>query len=53
MTMPSFDRMIDGVVGTVLVSPGSVVCRGEPMIEIVGKHRFVVAWFPVSRLYRL
>jgi len=26
---------------------------GEPMIEIVGKHRFVVAWFPVSRLYRL
>jgi len=53
MTMPSFDRMIDGVVGTVLVSPGSVVCRGEPMIEIVGKYRFVVAWFPVSRLYRL
>jgi hypothetical protein len=23
------------------------------MIEIVGKYRFVVAWFPVSRLYRL
>ncbi len=23
------------------------------MIEIVGKHRFVVAWFPLSRLYRL
>jgi hypothetical protein len=23
------------------------------MIEIVGKHRFVVVWFPVSRLYRL
>jgi hypothetical protein len=22
------------------------------MIEIVGKHRFVVAWFPVWRLYR-
>jgi hypothetical protein len=32
---------------------GSVMRRGEPMIEIVGKHRFVVAWFPVSRLYRL
>jgi multidrug resistance efflux pump len=45
--------MIDGVVGKVLVSPGSVVRPGEPMIEIVGKHRFVVAWFPVSRLYRL
>ena len=44
--------MIDGVVGKVLVSPGSVVRPGEPMIEI-GKHRFVVAWFPVSRLYRL
>jgi hypothetical protein len=23
------------------------------MVEIVGKSRFVVAWFPVSRLYRL
>jgi multidrug resistance efflux pump len=45
--------MIDGVVGKVLVSPGSVVRPAEPMIEIVGKHRFVVAWFPVSRLYRL
>jgi multidrug resistance efflux pump len=45
--------MIDGVVSKVLVSPGSVVRPGEPMIEIVGKHRFVVAWFPVSRLYRL
>jgi multidrug resistance efflux pump len=35
--------MIDGGVGKVLVSPGSVVRPGEPMIEIVGKHRFVVA----------
>jgi hypothetical protein len=43
----------DGVVGKVLVSPGSVVRPSELMIEIVGKHRFVVAWFPVSRLYRL
>jgi multidrug resistance efflux pump len=34
-------------------APGSVVRPGEPIIEIVGKHRFVVAWFPVSRLYRL
>jgi len=34
--------MMDGVVGKVLVSPGSVVRPGEPMIEIVGKHRFVV-----------
>jgi hypothetical protein len=44
---------IDGVVSKVLVSPGSVVRPGEPMVEIVGKHRFVVTWFPVSRLYRL
>jgi hypothetical protein len=44
---------IDGVVGKVLVSPGSVVRPSELMIEVVGKHRFVVAWFPVSRLYRL
>jgi len=45
--------MIDGVVSKVLVSPGSVVRPGEPIIEIGGKHRFVVAWVPVSRLYRL
>jgi multidrug resistance efflux pump len=45
--------MIDGVVGKVLVRPGSVVRPGEPMIEIVGKRRFVVAWFPISRLYHL
>jgi len=43
---------IDGVVGKVLVSPGSVVRPSELMIEIVGKNRFVVAWFPVSRPYR-
>jgi hypothetical protein len=49
----NFRWLIDGVVGKVLVSPGSVVRPGEPMIEIVGKHRFVVAWFPVSRLYCL
>ena len=41
------------MIGNVLVSPGSVVRRGEPKIEIVGKHRFVVACFPVSCLYRL
>jgi hypothetical protein len=41
------------VVSKVLVSPGSVVRPGEPMTEIIGKHQFVVAWFPVSRLYRL
>ena len=40
--------MIDGVVGKVLVRPGSVVRPGEPMIEIVGKHRFVVAWLNSS-----
>ena len=34
-------------------APGSAVHPGEPIIGIVGKHRFVVAWFPVSRLYRL
>ena len=48
--MPSFERWC---CRQVLVSSGSVVRPGEPMIEIVGKHRFVVAWFPVSRLYRL
>jgi len=34
-------------------SASGSVRRREPMIEIVGMHRFVVAWFPVSRLYRL
>src|SRR6516162_6769733 len=34
-------------------APARWCARGEPTIEIVGKHPFVVVWFPVSRLYRL
>jgi hypothetical protein len=40
------------VVNKVLVSPGSVVRPGEPMMDIVGKHRFVVAWSRASIVSR-
>jgi len=40
------------VVSKVLVSPGSVVRPGEPMMDIVGKHRFVVAWSRASIVSR-
>jgi multidrug resistance efflux pump len=53
MTMPTFDRPSMVLSAKSWSASGSVVRPGEPMIEIVGKHRFVVARFPVSRLYRL
>ena len=42
---------ITGTISTVSVSPGSVVRAGEPMLEILGEHRFVIAWIPVGRLF--
>jgi multidrug resistance efflux pump len=42
---------IKGTVSNVLVSPGAVIRAGDPMLEIVGEHRFVIAWFPVGRLF--
>jgi multidrug resistance efflux pump len=42
---------IKGTISAVLVSPGAVVRAGDPMLEIVGEHRFVIAWFPVGRLF--
>ena len=41
----------EGTISAVLVNPGSVVRAGDPMLEIVGKDRFVIAWFPVGRLF--
>jgi multidrug resistance efflux pump len=41
---------IKGTISAVLVSPGAVIRAGDPMLEIVGEHRFVIAWFPVGRL---
>jgi multidrug resistance efflux pump len=42
-----------GMVSMVLAHPGSVVRAGDPMIELVGDHRFVLAWFPIWRHYSL
>jgi multidrug resistance efflux pump len=42
---------IKGTISVVLVSPGAVIRAGDPMLEIVGEHRFVIAWFPVGRLF--
>lgn len=42
---------ITGTISAVLVSPGSVVRAGDPMLEILGEHRYVISWFPVGRLF--
>jgi multidrug resistance efflux pump len=44
---------IDGVVSVIKVGPGAVVREGEPLIELVGEHRYVLAFFPIDRLYQL
>jgi multidrug resistance efflux pump len=44
---------IDGVVSVIRVGPGAVVREGEPLIELVGEHRYVLAFFPVDRIYNL
>lgn len=42
---------IVGTISAILVSPGSVVRAGDPMLEMLGEHRFVISWFPVGRLF--
>jgi len=42
---------ITGTVSTVLVSPGSVIRAGDPLLEILGERQFVISWFPVGRLF--
>ena len=42
---------ITGTVSTILVSTGSVIRAGDPVLEILGEHRFVISWFPVGRLF--
>jgi membrane fusion protein, multidrug efflux system len=44
---------IAGTVNTVLANRGAVVRAGDPLLELVGDHRFVVAWVPVGRWYKL
>ena len=41
----------NGTISAVLVHIGAVVRAGDPMLEILGDHRFVVAWFPVGRFF--
>ena len=42
-----------GTVSTVLANRGAVVRAGDALLELVGDHRFVVAWVPVGRWYSL
>jgi biotin carboxyl carrier protein len=42
---------INGTISAVLVHIGAVVRAGDPMLEMLGEHRFVVAWFPVGRFF--
>ena len=44
---------ITGTVSSILANRGAVLRAGDPLLELVGEHRFVVAWFPVGRWYRL
>ena len=38
---------------SILANRGAVLRAGDPLLELVGEHRFVVAWIPVGRWYRL
>jgi membrane fusion protein, multidrug efflux system len=44
---------IAGTVSAVLANRGAVVRAGDSLLELVGDHRFVVAWVPVGRWYKL
>ncbi|HET9244356.1 MAG TPA: HlyD family efflux transporter periplasmic adaptor subunit [Xanthobacteraceae bacterium] len=44
---------IAGTVSTVLAHRGAVVRAGDALLEFVGDHRFVIAWVPVGRWYKL
>jgi len=44
---------IAGTASVVLANRGAVVRAGDSLLELVGDHRFVVAWVPVGRWYKL
>src|SRR5262249_8472099 len=44
---------ITGTISVVLAHRGAVVRAGDSLLELVGDHRFVVAWVPVGRWYKL
>jgi len=42
-----------GTVSAVIANRGAVMRAGDSLLELVGDHRFVIAWVPVGRLYSL
>jgi multidrug resistance efflux pump len=44
---------ITGVVTRLAVDKGAVVRAGEPIIELNGNHRYVLAYVPTGSLYRV
>lgn len=42
---------IDGIVSRLVVDKGAVVRAGEPLIEVYGDQRFVLAYLPTGGLY--
>src|SRR5262249_2273940 len=44
---------IAGTASVVLANRGAVVRAGDSLLELVGDHRFVVAWVPVGRWDKL
>ena len=44
---------ITGTVSSIFANRGAVVRAGDPLLELVGDHQFVVAWFPVGRWYSI
>jgi multidrug resistance efflux pump len=42
---------IDGVISRVVANKGSVVRAGEPLVELYGTQRFILAYMPTGALY--
>src|SRR5437867_4267517 len=44
---------LDGIVSRLVVGKGAVVRAGEPLMEVYGDHRFVLAYLPAGGLYEV
>jgi multidrug resistance efflux pump len=42
---------IDGVVSRIVANQGAVVRAGDPLVEVYGNNRFVLAYLPTGALY--
>lgn len=42
---------IDGVISQIAAEKGAVVRAGDPMVEVYGKQRYVLAYIPTGALY--